>query len=119
MPSIRQAGQRPARARAAVALARARLHGTGGARAARFFTWLVVLGFGGSAVALRVADGAEARLEGLILGAASWIVWLAAAPLSLAAAEDRRALDRSDGVEALAAARGISPAGLESARVLA
>ena len=117
MPSIRQAGL--SRARGAVALARSRLRGLGGARAARALAWLAVLGFAGTAVVLRVSDGAEAPLSGLVVSATHWIAWLVGAPLALAVAEDRRAFDRREGVEALAAARGLSPTGLESARVLA
>lgn len=117
MPSIRQAGL--SRARGAVALSRARLRTLGGARVARTLAWLAALGFAGTAVVLRVSDGADASLSGLVVSASHWIPWLAGAPLALAAAEDRRALDRHDGIEALAAARGLSPVGLESARVLA
>lgn len=120
MPSLSRAGSSSTgRARGAVALARARLRGSGGARAARAVTWLVAMGFAAMAVVLRVADGADAALAGVILTAAPWIAWLAGAPLALAVAEDRRALDRREGVESLAAARGLSPAGLDSARVLA
>jgi hypothetical protein len=118
MPSIRQPGY-ASRARGAVALARARLRAGGLARASRTLTWVTALGFAGMAVELRVADGAAASLSGVVVSAAHWIVWLVAVPLALAAAEDRRALDRADGVEALAASRGLSLVGMESARVLA
>jgi len=117
MPSTQKADLY--RARAVVALCRERLAARGAARAGTTLALLVAVGFAAAAVMLRLADGTEARLEGLTSGAAPWIAWLAAAPLALAAAEDRAALDRRDGVEALAAARGVSPAGLESARALA
>lgn len=107
------------RARGAVALARARLRAVRGARAARASAWMIAIGFGVAAVVLRVSDGADAALGGLVISAARSIAWLAGAPLALAAAEDHRAADRRDGVLALAAARGVSPEGLASARVVA
>ena len=117
MPSTQNAGL--LRARASVALCRERLAGRGAVRTGRALAVLVAAGFAAAAVVLRLADGTEARLEGLTAGAAPWVAWLAAVPLALAAAEDRAAIDRRDGVEALAAVRGVWPAGLESARALA
>ncbi|MFT3768629.1 MAG: hypothetical protein QM820_24550 [Minicystis sp.] len=117
MPSTQQAGLR--RSQGAVALARAQLRASRRARAARIGAWLVVIGFAGVAVVVRAGDGAEASLSGVVARAAYWVVWLAGAPLALAAAEDHGAVDRRDGVQALAAMRGVSAAGLGSARVLA
>ncbi len=117
MASIRKAGLR--RARAVVALCRGRLVASGAGRAARIFAGLAAGGLALAAVALRVADGAEAPLSGLTFGAARWIAWFAGAPIALAAADDRAAIDRREGVEALAAARGVSAAGLDAARALA
>jgi hypothetical protein len=77
------------------------------------------VGFGVAAVALRFADGAQVSLAGLTITAAPWLAWIGGGALAFAAAEDRAAVDRREGIEALAAARGISPAGLEAARVLA
>ena len=103
----------------AVALARSRLRRTFAARFATACAILVTVGLAAAALALRASDGGDASLEGLLAAAARTLTWLVAAPLALAAAQDRRALDRREGVDALAAARGISPASLASARVLA
>jgi hypothetical protein len=113
----RQDGRR--RILGAVALARVRLRSSAGGRAARLMGGMVAAGFAVVAVVLRVSDGAEAQLSGLVITAAHWIAWIAGAPLAFAAAEDRRAIDRAEGIDALAAARGVSAAGLESARLLA
>jgi hypothetical protein len=129
MASIPQAGghreprepreRRARRMRSVVALCRARLAATRAGRVGRVLARLVATGFGLVAVALRLADGPGASLAGLVPAAAPWIAWIAGASLAYAAAEDRAALDRGEGLEALAAARGISPAGLSSARALA
>jgi hypothetical protein len=113
------AALRARRRRGLVALARARLREATAGRIGRLAAVLVVLCFGIIAVALRVTDGGEAHLEGLVPSAARWIAWLAGAPLCFAAAADRRLSDRRDGIDALAAARGFSSASLESARALA
>jgi hypothetical protein len=117
MASNRQAGLR--RARSVIALCRARLVATPAGRAGRVLAGLCAGGFAGSAVVLRMADGADASLSGITAAAAPWVAWIAGASLAYAAAEDRASVDRREGIEALAAARGISPRGLESARVLA
>jgi hypothetical protein len=75
--------------------------------------------FGVMAIALRAVDGPNASLGGFVeLGAAS-ITWAAAAPTTLAAARNRGAQDRGEGIEAMAAARGIHARGLEAARAAA
>lgn len=107
------------RGRAAVALARARLRGTTAARFAAVASIIVTAGLAAAALVLRQSDGGEASLEGLLGTAARTLTWLVAAPLALAAAQDRRALDRREGLDALAAARGLSAASLASARVVA
>jgi hypothetical protein len=120
MPPKRRAGLLRMRAVIAlIALARSRLASTGAGRAARLLAVLSIVGFAFAAVMLRVSDGADAPLSGLTLTAARCLAWIAGAPLALAAAGDRTALDRREGIEALAAARGVSPAGLDAARVLA
>jgi hypothetical protein len=101
-----------------VALARRRLRRAAGGRLGAVVPWLVAAGFAGVAVALRVADGGDAPLGGLVASAARWLAWLAGAPVALAAAEDRRALDRRDGIDALVGPRGFSDRAVESARVL-
>jgi hypothetical protein len=117
MSSTRPSGLR--RALGALALARARLRAVRGVRAARVLAGLTTVGFAGTALVLRTSDGPGASLEGLVITAARWLVWLSAAPIALAAAEDRRAHDRREGIVALAAAHGLPPEALESARTLA
>jgi hypothetical protein len=75
--------------------------------------------FGVMAIGLRAVDGPSAPLGGFVeLGAAS-ITWVAAAPTTLAAARNRGAQDRGEGIEAMAAASGIHARGLEAARAVA
>ena len=102
-----------------VALCRARLAGTRGGRFGRVFATIVTGGFAAVAVNLRVNHRPDASLSGLTLGAAPWITLVSGGALAFAAAEDRAAADRREGIEALVAARGFSPASLEAARVLA
>ena len=116
MASIREAGL--GRTRAVVALCRGRLLGSRAARVGQTLAMLCAAGFAAAALTLRFSDGADAALDGLTVTASHWIAWIAGAPLAFAAAEDHGARDRRDGVEALAAARGISPTALDSARVL-
>lgn len=116
MPSNRQASVR--RSQGAVALARARLRRRGGVRIARASAWLLAIGCGAAAVALRAHDGPDVSLVGLVSVAAHGIAWISGAPIALAAAEDHRAADRREGVLSLAAARGVSSSGLAAARVL-
>jgi hypothetical protein len=116
MASTRQAGLR--RTRAVVALCRGRLLAVRSVRAARTLAALFAAGFAVAALVLRVTDGEGASLEGLTITAAHWIVWIAGVPLAFAAAEDHASIDRREGVEALAAMRGVSPTSLDSARAL-
>jgi hypothetical protein len=81
--------------------------------------WGVTLTFALLALSARFDGGPEASVAGVVAEAAPWIAWLSAVPLALAAALDHAAADRREGIVALAAARGISPSGLASARVLA
>ncbi|WP_437930446.1 hypothetical protein WMF37_14775 [Sorangium sp. So ce291] len=104
--------------RGAVALACARLRGAGGGRLGLAVAALISLGYGAMALVLRLDDGTTS-LEGLLGSAARGLAWAAAGPIALAAAHDRPAADRRDGIEALAAARGISRASLHGARSLA
>lgn len=104
--------------RAAVALGCARLRGAPGGRLGLAAAALISLGYGAMALVLRLDDGATS-LEGLLGSAARGLAWAAAGPVALAAAHDRPAADRRDGIEALAAARGISRASLHGARSLA
>lgn len=117
MSADRQASVR--RSRGAVALARARLGRQRAARLGKALAWLAAMGFGGAALLLRLGEGPDVSLSGLVVTAAHWVAWLAGAPIALAAAQDHGAADRRDGIVALAAARGVSPAGLASARALA
>jgi hypothetical protein len=106
------------RGRGLVALAARRLRTSTGGRLATIASIPTVLAFAGIAVAIRSVDGSLSPLEGLVPTAACWLVWIVAAPLALAAAQDRRLLDRREGLDALAAARGFSASALESARAL-
>jgi hypothetical protein len=110
--------QRVLRGRGLVALAARRLRSSAGGRFGAIAAIPVVLAFAGIAVAIRSVDGSLAPLEGLVPTAATWLAWLVAAPLALSAARDRRLLDRREGLDALAAARGFSASALESARAL-
>ncbi len=116
MAPTRQAGLR--RTRAVVALCRGRLFALRSVRAARTLAALTAAGFAVAALALRVTDGDGASLDGLTVSAAHWIAWIVGVPMAFAAARDHTTQDRIDGIEALAAMRGISPAALDSARVL-
>jgi hypothetical protein len=107
------------RIRSLVALCDERLRATRPARVARWLGRLTVVGFAAVAITLRVMDGAEASLSGITSTAAHWLPWIIGAPLAFAAAEDRAARDRRDGIETLARSRGISARGIESARMLA
>ena len=118
-PGPRRADVLRGRARGAVALARARLRAAPLGRAGRVFGAFVGIGFAAAAIYLRASDGPDASLAGLVVGAARWMGWVAGAPLACAAAQDRRAIDRRDGIDALAASRGLSAAGRESARAVA
>ena len=109
---------RALRGRGLVALTARRLRASAGGKVATLAAISVVLAFGGIAVAIRSVDGSLAPLEGLVPTAARWLAWVVAAPLALAAARDRRLLDRREGLDALAAARGFSAAALEAARAL-
>ncbi len=106
------------RGRGLVALAARRLRASAGGRFAAIAAIPVVLAFAGIAVALRTVDGSLSPLEGLVPTAATWLGWVVAAPLALSAARDRRLLDRREGLDALAAARGFSSSALEAARAL-
>ncbi len=110
--------QRVLRGRSLVALAARRLRSSAGGRFGAIAAIPVVLAFAGIAVAIRSVDGSLAPLEGLVPTAATWLAWIVAAPLALSAARDRRLLDRREGLDALAAARGFSASALESARAL-
>jgi len=102
-----------------VALARRRLRSALGGRLGALAGALLAVGFGVVVIALRVGDGASASFGGLLATAARWIAWGAGAPVALTAAGDRAAVDRADGIEALAASRGYHRASLESARTAA
>jgi hypothetical protein len=106
------------RGRGLYALAAQRLRASLGGRIAVIASIPTVLTFAVIAVAIRSNDGPTAPLEGLVPAAARWLAWVVGAPLSLAAARDRRLLDRRDGVEALAAARGFAASALDAARAL-
>lgn len=109
---------RTPRLRGVLALTRERLQRTLGGRIAGLFRVLLLVFFVGAAVLVRASDGGNAPLSGLVSAAAGWLAWLVGAPLALAAAHDREARDRADGIDALAAARGFSAEAMRQARVL-
>ncbi len=117
-PLLPPRSMRPLRGRGLIALAARRLRASAGGTIATLAAIPVVLAFAGIAVALRSVDGSLAPLSGLVPTAARWLAWIVAAPLALAAARDRRLLDRREGLDALAAGRGFSASALEAARAL-
>jgi hypothetical protein len=111
-------GARGRKLRGLIALCRARVRATTGARVAVSGSTLVGIVSMVVAIVVRVSDGPDASLGGLVSTSARWVTWVAGAPLALAVAHDRRALDRSEGIEALVLVRGFGAQALESARAL-
>lgn len=103
----------------ALALGRARLRATSAGRLGIVAAVAVSVLYGGIIVTLRVEDGPNASFGGTLRTAAGALAWAAAGPMALAAARDRAAADRRDGIEALAAARGLHGASLDGVRALA
>ncbi|MFO0614597.1 MAG: hypothetical protein U0414_18575 [Polyangiaceae bacterium] len=95
---------------------RARLGRARGARVARFGGYAVLGTFAGCAVALRSIDGPTAAIEGYVVLAARASAWLCGGLVALSAANQRAWTDRRDGVEILAAMRGVRGRALEVAR---
>src|SRR5262245_1869647 len=73
------------RRRALVALARRRLRRETGARLGTLAAILVALAFAVVAIAVRIADGVDASLGGIVDNAARWIAWLAGGSVALVA----------------------------------
>ncbi|NUO49979.1 MAG: hypothetical protein HOV80_14080 [Polyangiaceae bacterium] len=67
-------------------------------------------------VYLRAADGPTAPTLAIPVKVARAALWLSAFPLAFAAAHQRRLVDRRDGIEALALARGVDGRQMVSAR---
>lgn len=122
LPAGRSAPATAARSvdrRSLVALARLRLRGRRGRKAA---AWLAVLLAGGGAVAILAAALAGRGATGpadTALWVARTSAWLCGGLVALSAAGNVHLDDRRDGAEALVLLRGGSPRTLESARVLA
>lgn len=112
-----RAARRSPALRGVVALGRARLRDASGGQFGLAMAAVITLGYAVVALVLRIEDGAMS-LEGLLGSAARWLAWASAGPIALAAAHDRPAADQRDGIEALAAARGLSRVTLHSARSL-
>jgi hypothetical protein len=70
-------------------------------------------------VYLRAADGPTAPTLAIPVKVARAALWLSAFPLAFAAAHQRRIVDRRDGIEALALARGVDGGRMVSARFAA
>jgi len=116
-----QAGMADRRAsmRSLVALVfRARLSRSQAGRVALYLGLGVALVFGLFIVYLGARGGHGAPLEGLVAKAAPWCAWLAGAPAAFAAASDLAARDRHDGIDVLAAGRGLPSQALDVARGL-
>lgn len=107
------------RARGALALSRARLRATGLGRLGAAGALAAAVLHGAMLLVLRIEDGPAASLGGTLRSAAAALAWIAAGPIALAAAGDRSAADRAEGIEALAAARGLSARALHGVRALA
>lgn len=110
---------RKKRWRVAAALSRSRLERTTLSRVGFTAGMSLALTFVVVALLARASDGATAPLDGLIDTGAAAMVGVAAAPTTLAAASDRRSMDREGGIEALAATRGVHLNQLELARTYA
>jgi hypothetical protein len=80
---------------------------------------LMGAGLCATAVVLRAVEGGSGSVRAWVELGTRWLAWVAGAPLALAIARDRITQDREDGIDTLAACRGISPAALESIRMLA
>lgn len=103
----------------AAALTRSRLERTTLSRVGFSAAISLALTLAVVAAIARASDGSTAPLDGLIDIGAAAIAFVAAAPTTLAAATDRRTIDREDGIEALAAMRGVHVTQLELARTYA
>ncbi|MBK8258716.1 MAG: hypothetical protein IPK82_39420 [Polyangiaceae bacterium] len=105
--------------RVTAALCRARLSASGQGRFARFIAGAIAVGAIAIAISLRADDGPAVPMGGLLRKTAGTLAWICGGALALAAARDSRAADRSDGIDALVAARGITSNLLAGARTLA
>jgi hypothetical protein len=105
--------------RSAVALGRARLRGTTGGRLGLAAAAVGVLLHAILLIVVRLDDAQDTPLDAPLRSAAEWLALAVGGPIALAAAHDRATADRRDGIEALAAARGIPAAALHATRSLA
>lgn len=105
--------------RALIALLRERLKQTQGGRWSAFLAISLMAGFGLVALVLRAVDGPSASLGKLMIAATKVIACVVAAPIALAASNDRARADRDDGIEALAESHGIDRYVLRAVRVAA
>ncbi len=96
-----------------------RLRKVGAVRLGRFAALAVGVVAAALAIGLRSIDGSTASVEGFVVGAARWSAWLGAGSVALGAANRRASIDRRDGLEILALARGASTRSLAAARVAA
>lgn len=98
---------------------RLRLARTPGARLGRAATWLLLVLYGGGAIAQRFTEAIPTDVLGYAPSAARTAAWLAAGPIAIAAANARERRDAAEGIEALVGAFGITRAALRGARVVA
>jgi hypothetical protein len=99
-------------------LCASRLRALGGVRVARAFGWMIAAGF---AVAMLAAasEADPSVLNTLAVQALSWLSWLTAGLATLSLARDIARRDEQDGIAILAQQRGVEPAALAVARLLA
>jgi hypothetical protein len=102
-----------------VSLTRARLGRRWLARLGLALAVLIAVAVGVSALVVHLVDGAEANLGGAIAQASTWVAWLGAGPVALAAADRQAARDRAEGLDDLVATRGAPSAWLVAGRTLA
>lgn len=104
--------------RALVSLCRERLRRAPGARFGTAAVVAIAFGFGMVLAFVQQDGGAAAALDGMLRSATRWMAWVGGGAIALAAAHDRAAVDRRDGIEALAAVRGARGGALHAARAL-
>lgn len=98
---------------------RSRLARTPGARLGRAATWLLLVLYGGGAIAQRFTEAVPADVLGYAPSAARTAAWLAAGPIALAAANAREQRDATEGIDALVGAFGVTAGALRGARLVA
>jgi hypothetical protein len=102
-----------------VRLVQSRLARTTGGRLGRVAAWLLLVLYGGGALAQRFTEAVPADVLGYAPSAARTAAWLAAGPIALAAAHGRERRDTEEGIVSLAGGLGVRREALRGARLLA